>query len=114
MNVSPLNPTPSVQQARSTSPGAAPDTAPQPGETFQTGSAPLELMGRVDCPQPVAPTTKIAPCSAAELKQTVRALNNFSLDLHRELAADAKDDNFFASPFNVNGCLGMVLAGAKG
>jgi len=56
----------------------------------------------------------IAPASAAELKQAARAVNNFSFDLYRQLSAEKVGESFFASPFNVNGCLGMVLAGARG
>lgn len=65
---------------------------------------------RAICPEP---GSVFGPASAAEVKQAVRAANDFSFDLFRQIGAE-KEGNFFASPFNVNGCLSMVLAGARG
>ena len=94
---------------------AAPKAAPQACESFESGIPPEAQV----CPQFFFGHTSqvqapIAAASPSELKQAARAVNNFSFDLFRRLGEEKKGESFFASPFNVNGCLGMVLAGARG
>lgn len=64
--------------------------------------------GGVGVPSPAAGP---APATKAEIQSAVAANNDFSLDLHRQLAAGNKE-GFFLSAFNVNGCMSMVLAAA--
>lgn len=107
---------PGLKPLTRTNPASAP-SAPVASETFQPGEGPhiaicpRELM----CPGATTEAqATIAPASVSELKQAARAVNNFSFDLYRQLGAEKAGESFFASPFNVNGCLGMVLAGARG
>lgn len=100
---------------RTTSNPTIAKAAPQANESFEAGIPPEAQV----CPRFFfGPTEEvqatIAPASASELKSAARAVNNFSFDLFRQLGEEKKGESFFASPFNVNGCLGMVLAGARG
>lgn len=87
------------------------------GETWSTPDAfaPGEQPAVEEKPaaQAPVPANTIAPATAEETSAAVAANNAFTLELHKALAA-SEDGNFFASPFNVNGCMSMVLAGAGG
>lgn len=119
MQISNLTPQKSINPAPRAE-GQKPAAEAAPSEAF-CGTTPEPAI----CPKPffTEPTPEPAicpepggvfgPCTAAELKQAVRAANDFSFDLFRAIGEEKKG-NFFASPFNVNGCLSMVLAGARG
>lgn len=79
-------------------------SAPEARESFASGIPPEAQVCRAFYYSVLSEEVQaaIAPASASELKQAAR-------DLYRQLGDEKKVVSFFASPFNVNGCLGMVL-----
>ena len=85
---------------------STPKAAPQASESFEAGIPPeAQVCPRFFFEPAQEVQAAIAPASASELKQAARAVNNFSFDLFRQLGDEKKGESFFASPFNVNGCL---------
>ena len=72
----------------------------------------LVLFSLSACDISTGPGGDPPPESGALQKQIVDAGNAFGLELFREIAQDAADENIFISPLSVAMALGMTLNGA--